>query len=303
MHSHDDGSHHGHNLSRRRLELALVVTLSVMSIEFAGGFITNSLALVSDAWHMFTHSVALIFGLLALVAAARPPCPHKTFGFFRAETLAAFVNGLFLLAIAGMIIYDSVQRALHPSQVLGIEMLSVAFIGLAANLASILLLRETKDNDLNTKSVFYHVIVDAVSSVGVIAAAVIIIYTGIYQIDPIVSFGISAAIIYWAWGILRDSSKVLLEMAPKGLGAETVTAGVMSRFPEVEVFYDVHVWSITSKMAVLSARLKLKKDARSVAEQNNLVLKISDYLHDTYGIAESTLQVTQELTGDCCMAR
>jgi len=284
---------HSYNTRKTRLKLALAVTLSVMFIEFAGGWMANSLALVSDAWHMFTHSVALLLGLLAVVLVGRPPCHHKTYGLYRAEVLVAFINGIFLLAIAGLIIYDSVQRFLNPSPVLGSEMLIVAFIGLAANVASMLLLRGVRNNDLNTKSVFYHVIVDALSSVGVIAAAFAIMFTGFYQIDPIVSFGISAAIIYWAWGILKDSSRVLLEIAPVGIDDDSIGKDIALKFPEVDRLFDVHIWSITSKIVVLSARLRLKKASTSAAEQNKMVSRIGSYITEKYGIVESTIQVQE----------
>jgi cobalt-zinc-cadmium efflux system protein len=290
---------HDTNVGKRRLELALAVTLSVMFIEFAGGWLSNSLALTSDAWHMFTHSTALLLGIVAIILAKRPPCHHQTYGLYRTEILVAALNGIFLLVVGVLIIYDSIQRFLNPSPILGTEMLVVAFIGLAANLISMLLLRGVRNNDLNTKSVFYHVIADALSSVGVIAAGFAIMFTGFYQIDPIVSLGISAAILYWAWGVLRDSARVLLETAPAGINAELISKDVALSFPEIERLFDVHVWSITSKIAVLSARLKLKKMPKSAAEQNKLVSKINSHLAEKYGIVESTIQVVSELPSEC----
>ena len=161
--------------------------------------------MISDAAHMFTHAFAIGISLIAIIIARKAPCHHKTFGLYRTEILAAFINGLFLLLVAGVIIYDAVLRIINPKEVLGLYMLIIALIGLSANIATIFILHGGHKTDLNVRSIFYHMIADAVSSVGIVIAAFIIFYTGWNIVDPLISLGISAIIIYWAFGIVNYS--------------------------------------------------------------------------------------------------
>ena len=151
-----------------------------MIVEIIGGLITNSIALISDAGHIFTHVFAISISLLAIYIARKPKCHHKTFGLYRAEVLAAFINGLFLIQIVGFIIYEVILRFLNPEEIIGFYMLIVAFIGLGVNITSILILQGNHSNSLNVKSVFYHMIADAASSMGIVVAAVIIMYTDFF---------------------------------------------------------------------------------------------------------------------------
>jgi len=277
-------------VAARRLALSLSITLVVMVVEIVGGILTGSIALISDAGHMFTHSFAITISLVALVIARRPPCHHRTFGLYRAEILAAFVNGLFLFVVAGIVIYEAILRIVYPEEVLGLQMLVVALIGLGVNLASIAILQGTLREDINVRSVFYHMVADAASSVGIVAAAIVIMYTGWNILDPLVSLGISALIVRWSWGILRDSTKVLLEIAPTGLNIDIVTRDLKQRFPEIKELYNRHLWTITAGMIVFSAHVELDDVTDSEAAAN-LVAQMNDYLSDRYGVIESTIQV------------
>ena len=169
-----------------------------MIVEVVGGFLTHSIALISDAGHMFTHCFALGISLAAIMIARKPLCHHRTFGLYRAEIVAAFVNGLFLLFVVAIITYEAILRIIHPEEVLSLRMLMIAFIGLVVNLVSIGILHGSHKQDMNVRSVFYHMVADAASSVGIVVAAVIIFITGWNIIDPLVSLGISAVIIYCA---------------------------------------------------------------------------------------------------------
>jgi cobalt-zinc-cadmium efflux system protein len=293
-HSHDSTfSEHlfeYRSVAARRLALSLGITLVVMVVEVVGGMLTGSIALVSDAGHMFTHSFAITISLAAIVIARRPPCHHRTFGLYRAEILAAFVNGLFLLVVAALVIYEAILRIIQPQQVLGLQMLAVALIGLGTNLASIAILRGTLREDLNVRSVFYHMVADAASSVGIVAAAIIIFYTGWNVLDPLVSLGISALIVAWAWGVLKDSTKVLLEIAPTGLNVDIIADDLRNRFPEIRGVYNAHLWTITAGMIVFSAHIQLGELDDSL-EPEGLIAEVNDYLAREYGIIESTIQV------------
>ncbi len=287
------------SVERKKLVLSLSITLIVMVIEIIGGFITNSIALLSDAGHMFTHAFAIGISLLANFIARKPPCHHKTFGLYRAEVLAAFINGLFLIPIVGIIVFEAILRFLNPQDVIGLYMLIVAFIGLAVNITSILILQGSRDTSLNVRSVFYHMIADAASSVGIVIAAFIIMSTGLVILDPIVSLGISTVIIYWAYGILKDSTRILLEMAPKGMNIDTITEDLKIKFPEINEIYDVHLWTIIPDMLIYSAHIKLNNELITI-NQEDFISKINDYLLKNYKIIESTIQISPEDAVEAC---
>ena len=278
------------SIEKRKLQLSLAITLAVMIVELIGGFRTGSIALISDAGHMFTHSFAIGISLIAIFIARKPPCHHRTFGLYRAEVLAAFINGLALLLVVGVIVYEAIQRILHPTEVIGFHMLLIALLGLGVNLLSVYILRGSHKS-LNVRSVFYHMVADVVSSIGIIVAAIIIIYTGWNILDPLVSLGISAVILYWAFGVLKESTTILLEMAPAGLNTDMIMEDLMKKFPELKGVYRSHLWAITGDMFVFSACIQLDND------HNKTVLRIDKYLSEKYGIIESTLQIVYEEPG------
>jgi cobalt-zinc-cadmium efflux system protein len=286
-------------VEQKKLILSLVITVIAMILELIGGYLTNSMALFSDAGHMFTHAFALVIGLAAIIIARKPPCHHRTFGLYRAEVLAAFVNGLFLIVVAGLIIYEAAFRILHPIRILGLEMLLIAVIGLAVNIISIMILRGSQKENLNIKSVFYHMFADAISSIGIVIAALIIMYTGWTFIDPFVSIGISIVILFWAWGVLKDSTGILLETAPKGLDIDTISEDLKNNFSEIRELHNVHIWSITPEMLVFSAHVQINQ-GKMQAKQEDTISKINDYLLQKYNIIECTIQICTENGSDVC---
>ena len=278
------------SIEKKKLLLSLIITSTVMILEIIGGLMTNSIALLSDAGHMFTHSFAIGISLLAILIARKPPCHHKTFGLFRAEVLAAFINGLFLLPIVGIMVYEAILRFINPEEVFGFYMFIIALIGLSVNITSVIILRGSQDKNLNVKSVFYHMIADAASSIGIVIASIIIYYTGLNILDPLVSLGISVLILYWAWSVLRDSTRILLEMTPKGMNIDIISEELKQDFQEIIDLYNVHLWTITPDMLVFSAYLKVD-DKNLNNNQGALVSKINSYLSKKYNIIESTLQL------------
>ena len=281
------------NVEQKKLVLSLSITTIVMFVELVGGFLTNSIALLSDAGHMFTHSFAITISLIAIIIVKKPPCHHRTFGLYRAEVLAAFINGLFLLLVVTIIIYEAIIRIINPIKVLGFEMLVIAFIGLSVNLTSIGILHGSHKKNLNIRGVFYHMIADAVSSIGIVIAAIIILFTGWNLIDPLVSIGISIIILYWAWGILKDSTRILLEAAPKGLDIGVISNDLKKKFPEIQELYCVHLWTIIPEMIVFSAHITLN-DKKLKIKPEKLITKINKYLAEKYNIIESTIQIKPE---------
>jgi cobalt-zinc-cadmium efflux system protein len=270
-----------------------------MIIEIIGGVITNSIALISDAGHMFTHAFAISISLFAILIARKPPCHHKTFGLYRAEVLAAFINGLFLIPIVGFIVYEAILRFLYPQEIFGFYMLIVAFIGLGVNITSILILQGSQNSSLNVKSVFYHMIADAASSIGIVIAAFIIMSTGLVILDPIVSIGISLVILYWSWGILKESVRVLLEMAPKGINIDTIAEELKKSFPEIIDLYDAHLWTIIPDMLIYSAHIHLNND-NVKSKREDLIANINEFLSENYNIIESTIQIMSEHQVNAC---
>ena len=271
-----------------------------MVVEVVGGVLSHSIALISDAGHMFTHAFAILISLVAIIIACRPPCHHRTFGLYRAEILAAFINGLFLLVVGGLIIYEAVERIISPEDVLALDMLVIALIGLAVNVVSIVILHGSHRRNLNIKGVFYHMIADAASSVGIVAAAIIIYYTEWNIIDPLVSIGISIIIVFWAWGILRESAKILLEMAPTGLNVDIIIKDLKQKFPQIKQLEHAHLWTITADMLVFSAHMLLQDAQQKAVEQNQLIAEINEYLQRKYHIIESTIQISCEGAAGTC---
>jgi cobalt-zinc-cadmium efflux system protein len=284
---------------QKKLKISLTITLLAMVLEIIGGYLSNSMALLSDAGHMFTHAFALIIGITAIIIARKPPCHHQTFGLYRAEVLAAFVNGLFLLVIAGIIIYEAILRLLNPIKIFGLEMLLIAFIGLIVNISSILILRGAHQKDLNIRGVFYHMFADAISSVGIVIAALVIMYTNWIFIDPIVSIGISFIIVLWAWGVLKDATRILLETAPKGLNIDIISDDLKKNFPEIRELHNIHLWSITPDMLVFSAHTQFNS-SNVQGKQEEIISKINDYLSKKYHIIECTLQICTDQGSDVC---
>jgi len=281
------------NVEKKKLSLSLLITTIVMFVEIIGFFTTNSIALLSDAGHMFTHSFAIAISLIAIIIAKKPPCHHRTFGLYRAEILAAFINGIFLLLVVILIIWEAIQRLIHPEEVLGFQMLFIALIGLFVNIISIGILHGSHKENMNIRGVFYHMIADAISSVGIIFAAIIILFTGWNLIDPLVSLLISGLILYWAWGILKESSRVLLETAPKGLDCDIVKNDLKKNFSEIKNLNNMHLWAIIPEMIVFSAHISLKEDQYNI-DTEKLVTKINKYLASKYNIIESTIQISSD---------
>lgn len=291
MHSHRSNNGHSSEyraFEKKRLGLSLIITLIVMIVEVIGGLIANSIALLTDAGHMFTHLFAISISIFGIYLASKPSCHHKTFGLYRAEILTAFINGLFLLAITGFIIYEGIMRLLNPVEINSLYMILVAIIGLIVNVISILLLQGTSKEDLNIKGVFYHMIGDSVSSVGVVIASIIIYFTGWSIIDPIVSFFIAALIIRWGIGILKDSGRILLEIAPEDLSVDIIEQDLETNFDRIVKVEHTHLWTITPEILVLTTHIRVKNNV----DHDGFIEEITEYLHHKHKIAESTVQIT-----------
>lgn len=282
--------HEYQGVAKNKLAMSIIITGSVMMVEVVGSILTGSLALVSDAGHMFTHLFALAISLTAIVIACKEPCHHRTYGFYRAEILAALFNSIFLFGVTAYIFYQGIERLLHPQPVLGFEMLLVALLGLAANGLSILILKGSVKSNLNIKSAFLHMFADTVSSFAIIIGAVIVSLTNWYFIDPLLGIGISILIFIWAWSLLKDSVNVLLETAPKGMDIDTVGGELKEKIPEIVQITDMHIWEITSGMYSLTAHIEVTSPTYEMA--NQILESINKLLDEKYGIEHTTIQIS-----------
>jgi cobalt-zinc-cadmium efflux system protein len=292
-HSHDHGHSHGHahhhNGSRRSLFLSFLIISGFMVIEAVGGWLTNSLALLSDAGHMLTDAGALALSLLAIKVGERPPSYTKTFGYRRFEILAALFNGLALWAIVGVILHEAYRRLLAPPDVQAAGMMGVAVIGLIINLVAIYLLHSHKDESINVRGAFLHVLADSLGSVGVLAAGIIIFYTGWTIADPIISLAICALILWSSWGIIRDAVHILLLGVPMHIDYRQVENAILDH-EDVCCLYDLHIWSIASGQEAVSAHVVVPDGFKGHKE---LLENIMKSLHKKFGIDHTTIQIEE----------
>ncbi len=283
-----DHLHEYRGVEKKKLKLTMAITGSVMVIEVIGGLLTNSLALLSDAGHMFTHFFALGVSLAAIIIASREPCHHRTYGFYRVEILAALFNSLFLFAVTAYILYAGIRRLIHPQPVLELQMFLVALVGLVVNMISVFILAGSARDDLNIKGAFLHMLADTVSSIVIVFGAIILYFTGWYVIDPVLAIGISLVIFAWAWRLFRDSIEVLLETAPKGMNIDEIGAALRKQIPEIQDIQDMHVWVITSNMYSFTAHIAIGDANRG--RSNEILKAINKLLNDRYDIDHTTIQ-------------
>jgi cobalt-zinc-cadmium efflux system protein len=275
----------------RPLKVTLGLVLIIMIAEIIGGILSNSLALMSDAGHMLTDALALGLSLFAVSLARRPATPTRTYGYHRAEIMAALANGTLLILISVFIFYEAYRRFFETPVVKSPLMLIVASIGLVANLIGMFLLKKGSRQSINVKAAFWHVIGDTLSSVGVIIAGVIIFFTGWYIADPILAMVIGVVIFWGAVRIVRESVDILLESVPEHVQVEKLTAAVKN-VPGVEDLHDVHIWTITSGIYALSAHLKIAD--QMVSESGDILVKVNEILAHDFNITHTTLQLECE---------
>ncbi|MFF9850770.1 cation diffusion facilitator family transporter [Streptomyces litmocidini] len=295
---HDHGHSHGGPpptgtaaaAYRNRLRIALGITLSVMVIEIVGGLVADSLALIADAAHMATDAVGLAMALLAIHFANRPPSGNRTFGYARAEILAALANCLLLLVVGGYVLYEAVQRFIEPAETKGGPAIAFAVVGLVANVISLSLLMRGQKESLNVRGAYLEVLADALGSVTVIVAAAIILATGWQYADPIASIVIGLMIVPRTVKLLRETLDVLLEAAPKGVDMAEVRAHILA-LPGVEDVHDLHAWTITSGMPVLSAHVVVDQDALDSVGHEKMLHALQGCLGSHFDVEHCTFQL------------
>ncbi|WP_053372494.1 cation diffusion facilitator family transporter [Paenibacillus sp. FJAT-27812] len=296
-HSHSHHGHHGHSHApnnKAGLLIALIITAGIMVLEFVGGLVTNSLALLSDSGHMLSDSAALALSLLAMWFAVRPKSPNRTYGFHRFEILAALLNDVTLFVIAAFIIAEAIKRFGEPPTVASGTMMIIAGIGLLANIASAWFLMrkgDVKDN-LNVRSAYLHVLGDALGSVGAIIAGILMSLFSWYIADPIISVVVAILILKSAWGIIKSTVHILMEGTPANVDAGQVEETLL-RIDGVKEVHDLHIWTITSGLDALSCHLVVEDnvDCQKVLQEAIQQIAADFHIeHTTFQIEKSELK-------------
>lgn len=296
-HAADHAAHphagHSHAVSgdadQGKLAIALALIVGFMVVEVVVGALVHSLALLSDAAHMFADAGAIGLSLFAISLAARPAQGAMTFGFKRSEILSAQFNGATLLVLGLLIVYQGLTRLIHPPGVAGAPVLVVALVGVAVNLAASAVLSSASRRSLNVEGSLRHVLTDLAAFVFTAIAGAVILLTGFQRADGIASLIIAAIMLHAAYGLLRDSGRIFLEAAPAGLDPDAI-GHAMARQPGVTEVHDLHVWEVTSGFPALSAHVMVAGDCNCHAVSR----AVRRLLHETFGIDHTTLQVDHD---------
>jgi len=288
------GYSHSHGSDNvKRVQIALVLTGTFMVVEVIGGIISGSLALLADAGHMLTDTMALALAAFAFRVSSRPADERRSYGYQRVQIIAAFVNGLSLLGIVGWILFEAVMRLIDPPDVIGRTMLIVASAGLLVNIFAFVVLHGGDQDNLNIRGAALHVLGDLLGSVAAIIAALVVIRTGWMPIDPILSVLVAMLILRSAWQLVRRSAHILLEGAPEWLDVDEMQEKIIARVPEVSEIHHVHVWGLTPQHLMLTMHVVLPE---KVVEPTPVVRRVKAVLMSDFGIDHSTIEAEY---GDC----
>jgi cobalt-zinc-cadmium efflux system protein len=292
-HGHAHGGHeHTAGLSERRLALAALITAVFMVAEFAGGLVSGSLALIADAGHMLTDCAGLALAWLGMRLSRRPADRKRTYGYDRFGILVAYSNGLLLFLVTGWIVLEAIDRITTPAPVLGGMMLWIAVAGLAVNCAVLWMLHGGDQHNLNIRAAVLHVLGDLLGSVGAIAAALVILFTGWTLVDPLLSILVAVLILVSAWRLVRDSSHILLEGSPEGIDANAISADLMQSVRGVLNVHHVHVWSLSQERPLVTLHVRLAEGEPATAA----VRSVKERLKTQFGLDHATVEIEAE---DC----
>jgi cobalt-zinc-cadmium efflux system protein len=281
----------------RRMGVSLLILLAFFLLEAIVGFLTSSLALLSDAGHMLTDVLGVGMALAAITAARRPAAGKRTFGLYRIEVLAALANAVLLFAVAAYILYEAIGRFLRPPEVAGEPMVLTAAAGLCANVAVFLILRRAAGESLNVRAAYLEVITDTFGSLGVLVSGLVAWVFGWYLADPIVAVGVGLFVLPRTWRLARQALRILVQQAPDGMDVQELRAD-LAALPSVSEVHDLHVWTLTSGMEVASAHLTTPAGA----DHGNVLTAAQRLLAERYHIDHATLQVEPAECAQRCRA-
>ncbi|WP_236335677.1 cation diffusion facilitator family transporter [Paenibacillus auburnensis] len=288
-HSHGHGHAHSHSPGDRNgLLIALLITGGIMLLEFFGGLVTDSLALLSDSGHMLSDTASLALSLVAMIFAAKPPTAKNSYGFHRFEIMAALFNGVTLFVIAGFILWEAFQRFNAPPEVASGTMIIIAAVGLLANLLSAwsLMRKSSGTANINIRSAYLHIVSDALGSVGALLAGLVMNVFSWYIADPIISVIVALLILRSAWSVIRQAFHILMEGTPLTVNSDDVRRELLNINGVIDV-HDLHIWSITSGLDALSAHLRIEDHS----SQQDILQQAVRLVEKRFGIQHATLQV------------
>lgn len=292
-HSHGHDHHHHHTSNKKALRLAFVLIASFMVVEVVGGVLTNSLALLSDAGHMLSDAAALGLSLFALILGEKRATQHNTFGYRRFEIIAAALNGITLILISGYIFYEAFQRFQNPPEIQSLGMLTISVIGLLVNIAAaFILMRGNKDENLNIRSAYLHVLGDMLGSIGAIVAAALIYFFGWGWADPLASVIVAILIIISGIRVTKDAFHILMEGAPAAIDHNAVKEE-LQRITHVVEVHDLHIWSISSELPMLSCHISIENNG----DHDVILHQAQKLLVEEFHIEHSTLQIERKEVG------
>lgn len=300
-HHHDHGHNHGHSHAPKNFGLAFAIGIllntAFVGIEATYGFLANSMALLADAGHNLSDVLGLVIAWIATVLAARRPSAKYTFGFKSSTIMAALFNAVFLLTAVGGIAWGAINRLFHPEDVAGKTVMIVATIGIFINAATAWFFASGKDDDLNIKGAYLHMVADAAISAGVVAAGFVMLNTGWLWLDPIVSLVIVAVIAWGTWSLFTESLRLSLQAVPSKVDARAVR-GYLVALPGVASLHDLHIWAISTTDVAMTVHLVMPQGY----PQDEFLMRIGDAMRDKFGIGHFSVQVETNPLTHCAMA-
>ncbi len=283
---------HGTPGAATKLKYGLIITVVILALEIAGGILSNSLALLSDAGHVFADVIALSLSWYGVRQAARPATSRMTFGYHRIGVVIAIANAVSIFAIAAIILYEAYNRSQKMPEVKSLLMVVVALVGLGVNILVALWLRHEQKTSINIRSAFWHALGDALASVGVIAGGLVILFTGAFWVDPLVSVLISCIILFSAWSIFREGFRVIIEATPPDVDITEVVSA-LKQIPGVKDIHDMHVWSISSEIRAMNSHILV--DDVYMSQAAEIRQKIEQVVREQFHVGHITLQMECQL--------
>ena len=284
--------HHHHDVSGKNLFITIVLNVIITLSQIVGGIFSGSLALLSDAMHNFSDVLALVIAYVANRLAARPNNESKTFGYKRAEILAALFNASVLIGIAIFLIIEAFHKFYHPEPINSVWVIGLGTLSIVLNAASVLLIKDDSHDNMNIKAAYLHLLTDVMTSVAVVGGGVLMYYFGIFWVDPLISALIALYLIWASYGLVKESSAILMQFTPEGIDVEEIVKAIEEE-SEIKNVHHIHIWKLNDHQINLEAHLDFNEDI-SLSESNKVIDKLEKKLHDTFDVEHTTFQCEYE---------
>jgi len=286
------GEHHHHDVSGKNLFITIILNIIITLSQIVGGIISGSLALLSDAMHNFSDVLALLIAYVANRLSARPNSESKTFGYKRAEILAALFNASVLIGIAIFLIIEAFHKFYHPEPIKSVWVIGLGTLSIVLNAASVLLIKDDSHDNMNIKAAYLHLLTDVMTSVAVVGGGVLMYYFGIFWIDPLISALIAVYLIWASFGLVKESSAILMQFTPESIDVDEVVKVIESE-PEIKDVHHIHIWKLNDHQINLEAHLDFNEDV-TLSRSNSVIDKLEKKLHDMFEIEHTTFQCEYE---------